>query len=58
MAYQSSSPSLDVKKLRDEIRAKYYQVATNPEQEFHLNHGRHLVRLPCSPDDNEDNSLN
>ncbi len=29
MAVKSSPPSLDVNKLRDEIKAKYHQVATS-----------------------------
>ncbi len=55
MAYKSSLPSLDVKKLRDEVRAKYHEVATNPEQEFHFHHGRHLARLLDYPDELVDN---
>ncbi len=55
MAYQSSRPSLDVEKLRDEIRTKYCEVATSPEQEFHFHHGRHLARLLDYPDELVDN---
>ncbi len=50
-----SLPSLDVTKLRDEIKAKYHQVATSPEQEFHFHHGRHLARLLDYPDEMVDN---
>ncbi len=45
MAAQSSPPSLDVKKLRDENSAKYREVATSPEREFHFHHGRHLAKI-------------
>ncbi len=58
MAPQSSPPSLDVKKLRDDIRAKYHQVATKPEQEFHFHHGRYLARLLGYPDEVVDNLPN
>ncbi len=51
MTYQSSSSALDVARLRDEIRAKYHQVATSPEQEFHFHHGRPLARLLGYPDE-------
>ncbi len=51
MGPQSSPPSLDVKKLRDDIRAKYHQVATTPDQEFHFHHGRYLARLLDYPDE-------
>ncbi len=46
-----SRPSLDVTKLRDGIRAKYREVATNPDQEFHFHHGRYLARLLDYPDE-------
>ncbi len=55
MASQSSLPSLDVKKLRDEISAKYSEVATSPDKEFHFHHGRHLARLLDYPDELVDN---
>ena len=55
MPYQSSPPSLDVTKLRDDIKTKYREVATNPEQEFHFHHGRHLARLLDYPDELVDN---
>ncbi len=55
MAAKSSPPSLDVKKLRDEIKAKYREVATNPEQEFHFHHGRQLARILDYPDEMVDN---
>ncbi len=55
MAAQSSPPSLDVAKLRDEIKAKYHQVATSPEQEFHFHHGRQLARILEYPDELVDN---
>ena len=51
MVSQSSIPSLDVKKLRDEISAKYRQVATSPDQEFHFHHGRYLATLLSYPDE-------
>lgn len=55
MSAQSSPSSLDIKKLRDEISAKYREVATSPEQEFHFHHGRHLARLLDYPDELMDN---
>ncbi len=55
MALQYSMPSLEVKKLRDDIRAKYHQVATTPDQEFHFHHGRYLARLLGYPDELVDN---
>ncbi len=55
MAHQTSRPSLDVKKLRDEISAKYCQVATSPDQEFHFHHGRYLATLLDYPDELLDN---
>ncbi len=55
MVSQSSPPSLDVTKLREEIRAKYHQVATSPGQEFHFHHGRHLARILHYPDELVDN---
>ncbi len=45
MACQSSRPALDVKKLRDEIRSKYSEVATRPDKEFHFHHGRDAATL-------------
>ncbi len=51
MASQSSAPALDVAKLRDEIRDKYREVATNPDQEFHFHHGRPLAKLLDYPDE-------
>ncbi|MFQ5925462.1 MAG: hypothetical protein ACE5IE_05645, partial [Dehalococcoidia bacterium] len=51
MASQSFLAALDVTKLRDEIRAKYREVATSPEQEFHFHHGRHLASLLDYPDE-------
>lgn len=50
MTYQPSL-SLDVEKLRQEVRAKYREVATKPQQEFHFHHGRHLARFPNYPDE-------
>ncbi len=55
MPYQSSPPSLDVTKLRDDIKTKYREVATSPEQEFHFHHGRYLARLLGYPDEMVDN---
>ncbi len=55
MVSQSSPLSLDVKKLRDEIRSKYHQVAKSPDNEFHFHHGRHLARLLDYPDELVDN---
>ncbi len=51
MVYQSSQPALDVKKLRDEIRSKYRQVATSPDQEFHFHHGLYAAVLLDYPDE-------
>ncbi len=51
MAAQSSPPSLDVKKLRDEISAKYREVASSPEREFHFHHGRPLAKILDYPDE-------
>ncbi len=51
MTSKSSLPSLDVAKLRSEIKAKYHQVATSPEQEFHFHHGRQLARILGYPDE-------
>lgn len=50
MVSQSSS-SVDVIKLRQEIKAKYCEVATHPEHEFHFHHGRHLARLLDYPEE-------
>ncbi len=55
MTRQFSLPSLDVEKLRDEIKAKYCEVATSPEQEFHFHHGRYLAGLLGYPDELVDN---
>jgi arsenite methyltransferase len=55
MALKSSSPSLDVGKLRDEIRAKYGEVATRPDKEFHFHHGRYAATLLEYPDELLDN---
>ncbi len=55
MAAQSSPSFLDIAKLRDEIKAKYHQVATSPEQEFHFHHGRQLARILEYPDELVDN---
>ena len=55
MVYQSSQPALDVKKLRDEIRAKYGEVATRPDKEFHFHHGRYAATLLDYPEELLDN---
>ncbi len=55
MASQSSPPSLDVAKLRDEISAKYREVAASPEREFHFHHGRHLAKILDYADELVDN---
>ncbi len=55
MASQSSLPSLDVTKLREEISAKYREVATSPEQEFHFPFGREVARSLGYPDELVDN---
>ncbi len=55
MVPQSSPSSLDVAKLRDDIRSKYHQVATTPDQEFHFHHGRYLARILGYPDEVVDN---
>ncbi len=51
MTSKSSSHSLDVKKLRDEISTKYREVATKPEQEFHFPVGREVARSLGYPDE-------
>lgn len=43
--------SLDVTRLREEIRVKYREVAALPDHEFHFHHGRPLARLLGYPDD-------
>ncbi len=55
MTRQFSLPSLGVEKLRDEIKAKYCEVATSPKQEFHFHHGRYLAKLLGYPDELVDN---
>ncbi len=55
MVYQSSPLSLDVKKLRDEVRARYRQVATSPGLEYQFHLGRDLARLFDYPDELVDN---
>ncbi len=51
MVPQSSPPSVDITKLRDEIKAKYHQVATKPEQEFNFPVGREVARSLGYPDE-------
>ena len=40
----SGEPVVDADALRDQVKLKYRDVATNPEQEFHLHTGRALSR--------------
>ena len=50
-----SSPSVDVLKLRQEIKVKYREVAAQPEHEFHFHHGRPLAKLLGYPGEMVDN---
>jgi arsenite methyltransferase len=40
----SAEPVVDADALRDQVKLKYRDVATNPEQEFHFHTGRALAR--------------
>jgi arsenite methyltransferase len=40
----SAEPVVDADALRDQVKLKYRDVATNPEQEFHFHTGRALSR--------------
>ena len=40
----SAEPVVDADVLRDQVKLKYRDVATNPEQEFHFHTGRALSR--------------
>ena len=40
----SAKPVVDAQALRDQVKLKYRDVATNPEQEFHFHTGRALSR--------------
>ncbi|MFT7472282.1 MAG: arsenite methyltransferase [Kiritimatiellia bacterium] len=39
----STKTSVDAEALRDQVKSKYREVATNPEQEFHFHTGRPLT---------------
>ncbi|MFT4888846.1 MAG: SAM-dependent methyltransferase [Pseudohongiellaceae bacterium] len=39
----SKSVSVDAEALREQVRSKYSEVATNPENEFHFHTGRELA---------------
>ncbi len=51
MDRQTFPKSLDVTQLRSDISAKYREVATNPDQEFHFHHGRYVATLLGYPDE-------
>jgi len=40
----SAQPVVDAEALRDQVKLKYRDVATNPEQEFHFHTGRMLAQ--------------
>jgi len=40
----AAEPVIDAQALRDQVKAKYRDVATNPEQEFHFHTGRLLTQ--------------
>ena len=40
----SAKPVVDAQALRDQVKLKYRDVATNPEKEFHFHTGRALSR--------------
>jgi arsenite methyltransferase len=40
----SAKPVVDAQALRDQVKLKYRDVATNPEQEFHFHTGRALAQ--------------
>lgn len=40
----SAQPAVDAEALRDQVKLKYRDVATNPEQEFHFHTGRLLAQ--------------
>lgn len=40
----STSPSVDAEALREQVKAKYSEVATNPKNKFHFSTGRALAR--------------
>ncbi|MFT6825158.1 MAG: arsenite methyltransferase [Pseudohongiellaceae bacterium] len=40
----SAQPVVDAEALRDQVKLKYRDVATNPEQEFHFHTGRVLTQ--------------
>lgn len=44
-------PTIDVERLRAEVKLKYSQVATNPEQGFHFHVGRALAQILDYPMD-------
>ncbi len=46
------TPEVDT--LRQEIRNKYTEVATNPERTFHFHHGRPLAQMLGYPMDQVD----